>query len=424
MGVMDLFSLGAAGDLGPDAQCIADWVLQSFNLTCRANEWKPQTGAPATHEESNWQTWYSTDGYPASPAACSPGVDHHSPSGMVHSPTGVLPASGINEGNFASVPHSLAEALRPSSYGDGTSWSATQPMAETSAQYSAPTDDAVKPTDSPEAPGTFRDVATLCAASCGGAIGMPPSARFFAGEQAPTAPMRRFTDPKELQVNAFNRRFPAPVVTYIDSKTWRCEYCSDLGNKPVIRAFHALGRGNPVDLHHKLDKNHKGKDTEIKAWCESRNRHVIRPSPDSLGQATLARFFQPAAATEPLLATKQSDTFLGRVTQLKQRPQRATTLEQNAINAIVCNGFEPSHMRIRHNGRNLFVNIDELRLDDFSAAEIAGRESFVVDPQWNFERKDGAVVRGALRSTNCRKALCTNCVNLDKNKRFQDRVRA
>ena len=46
MGVMDLFSLGAAGDLGPDAQCIADWVLQSFSLTCTANEWKPQTGAP------------------------------------------------------------------------------------------------------------------------------------------------------------------------------------------------------------------------------------------------------------------------------------------------------------------------------------------------------------------------------------------
>ena len=62
VGVMDLFSLGAAGDLGPDAQCIADWVLQSFSLTCSANEWKPQTGAPATHEESNSQTWYSTDG--------------------------------------------------------------------------------------------------------------------------------------------------------------------------------------------------------------------------------------------------------------------------------------------------------------------------------------------------------------------------
>jgi hypothetical protein len=88
-------------------------------------------------------------------------------------------------------------------------------------------------------------------------------------------------------------------------------------------------------LHHKLDKHHKGKHAEINAWCESRNRHVIRSSPDSLGQATLARFFPPAAATAPLLATKQSDTFLGRVTQLKQHPQRATTLEQNAINAIV-----------------------------------------------------------------------------------------
>ena len=136
MGVMDLFSLGAAGDLGPDAQCIADWVLQSFSLTCSANEWKPQTGAPATHEESNSQTWYSTDGW------CSPGVDHDSPSGMVHSPTAVLPASGINEGNFASVPHSLAESLRPSSF--GTSWSAAQPMAGTSAQYSAPTDSSGK----------------------------------------------------------------------------------------------------------------------------------------------------------------------------------------------------------------------------------------------------------------------------------------
>ena len=156
MGVMDLFSLGAAGDLGPDAQCIADWVLQSFSLTCRANEWKPQTGAPATHEESNWQTY----GYPACSAACSPGVHHHSPSDMVHSPTAELPASGINEGNFASAPHSLAEAMRPSSY--GTSWSAAQPMAETSAQYSAPTDDALKPTDSPEAPGTFRDVRWRC----------------------------------------------------------------------------------------------------------------------------------------------------------------------------------------------------------------------------------------------------------------------
>ena len=139
---MDLFSLGAAGDLGPDAQRIADWVLQSFSLTCSANEWKPQTGAPATHEDSNSQTWYSTDGYPACSPACSPGVGHHSPSGMVPSPTAVLPASGINEGNFASVPLSLAESLRPSSF--GTSWSA------------APTDDAVKQTDSPEAPGTFR----------------------------------------------------------------------------------------------------------------------------------------------------------------------------------------------------------------------------------------------------------------------------
>ncbi len=255
MGVMDLFSLGAAGDLGPDAQCIADWVLQSFSLTCSANEWKPQTGAPATHEESNSQTWYSTDGYPARSPACSPGVDHDSPSGMVHSPTAVLPASGINEGNFASVPHSLAESLRPSSF--GTSWSAAQPMAGTSAQYSAPTGDAVKPTDSPEAPGTFRDVATLCAAWCGGAIGMPRSARFFAGEQAPTVPKRRFTDPKELQVNAFNQQFPAPLVTYVDSKTWRCDFCSDHCNKPVIRSFHALGKGNPVDLHHKLDKHHK-----------------------------------------------------------------------------------------------------------------------------------------------------------------------
>ena len=132
---MDLLSLGAAGDLGPDAQCIADWVLQSFSLTCSADEWKPQTGAPATQEDSNSQTWYSTDGYPACSPACSPGVGHHSPSGMVPSPTAVLPASGINEGNFASAPHSLAEALRPSSY--GTSWSAAQPMAETSAQYSA-----------------------------------------------------------------------------------------------------------------------------------------------------------------------------------------------------------------------------------------------------------------------------------------------
>ena len=129
MGVMDLFSLGAAGDLGPDAQCIADWVLQSFRLTCSANEWKPQTGAPATHEESDWQPLYSTYGYSACSPACSPGVDHDSPSGMVHSPTAVLPASGINEGNFASVPHSLAESLRPSSF--GTSWSAAQPMAET-----------------------------------------------------------------------------------------------------------------------------------------------------------------------------------------------------------------------------------------------------------------------------------------------------
>jgi hypothetical protein len=107
---MDLFSLGAAGDLGPDAQRIADWVLQSFSLTCSANEWKPQTGAPATHEDSNSQTWYSTDGYPACSPACSPGVGHHSPSGMVPSPTAVLPASGINEGNFASVPLSLAES--------------------------------------------------------------------------------------------------------------------------------------------------------------------------------------------------------------------------------------------------------------------------------------------------------------------------
>ena len=96
---MDLFSLGAAGDLGPDAQCIADWVLQSFSLTCSANEWKPQTGAPATHEESDWQPLYSTYGYPACSPACSPGVDHDSPSGMVHSPTAVLPASGINEGS-------------------------------------------------------------------------------------------------------------------------------------------------------------------------------------------------------------------------------------------------------------------------------------------------------------------------------------
>ena len=134
MGVMHLFSLGAAGDLGPDAQCIAHWVLQSFSLTCSANEWKPQTGAPATHEESNSQTWYSTDGYPARSPACSPGVDHDSPSGMVHSPTALLPASRIKEGNFASVPPSLAESLRPSSF--GTSWSAAQPMAETSAQYS------------------------------------------------------------------------------------------------------------------------------------------------------------------------------------------------------------------------------------------------------------------------------------------------
>jgi hypothetical protein len=139
---MDLLSLGAAGDLGPDAQCIADsdtdWALQSFSMTCSANQWKPQTGAPATHEESNSQT---------SPA-CSPGVDHDSPSGMVHSPTALRPASRINEGNFASVPRgaSVAESLRPSSF--GTSWSAAQPMAETSAQYSAPTDDAVKPTGS------------------------------------------------------------------------------------------------------------------------------------------------------------------------------------------------------------------------------------------------------------------------------------
>jgi hypothetical protein len=169
-------------------------------------------------------------------------------------------------------------------------------MAETSAQYSAPTDDAVKPTDSTEALGTFRDAATLCAASCGGAIGMPRSA----------APMRRYTDPKELQVNAFNRRFSAPLGTFDDTTTWRCEYCLDLCNKLVIRFFHALGRGNPVDLHHKLDKNHKGKDAEIAAWCESRKRNVIRSSRDSLGQATLARFFEPAAATEPLLATSRA----------------------------------------------------------------------------------------------------------------------
>jgi hypothetical protein len=78
-------------------------------------------------------------------------------------------------------------------------------------------------------------------------------------------------------------------------------------------------------LHHKLDKHHKGKHAEINAWCESRNRHVIRSSPDSLGQATLARFFAPAAATEPLLATKQSDTFLGRVTTQYYPAQAAPT---------------------------------------------------------------------------------------------------
>ena len=113
---------------------------------------------------------------------------------------------------------------------------------------------------------------------------------------------------KEEQVDLFNAKFSAPVVTYISEDDFRCEYCSALTRKPKILHFHPKGKGDPIAGHHTQHNNHRGKLAEIEAWCEARKQHVIRDGSGALTQGSLQGFFRPAAPTPQLHATKLSET--------------------------------------------------------------------------------------------------------------------